>query len=81
MKITFLIPPPLHGQRPAERSSGCTHVVYPTPNIYELTVAALVEKTGLFTVAYKDFTYEKDEFGKFIAEDDSDFYSIWTVKL
>ena len=81
MKITFLIPPSLHGQRPAERSSGCTHVVYPTPNIYELTVAALVEKTGLFTVAYKDFTYEKDEFGTFIAEDDSDCYSIWTVNL
>lgn len=81
MKITFLTPPPLPGQRPAERSSGCTHVVYPTPNIYELTVAAAVEKTGRFEVAYHDFTYEKLDLREFIAGDDSDFYSFWTVNL
>lgn len=81
MKITFLIPPPLPGQRPAERSSGCTHVVYPTPNIYELTVAAAVEETGHFEVAYHDFTYEKLNLHEFIANDDSDFYSFWTVNL
>lgn len=81
MKITFLIPPPLPGQRPAERSSGCTHVVYPTPNIYELTVAALIEESGHFDVAYHDFTYEKDNLDAFIASDDSDFYSFWTVNL
>lgn len=81
MKITFLIPPPLPGERPAERSSGCTHVVYPTPNIYELTVAAFIEGTGHFSVAYHDFTYEKGDFTEFIKSDDSDFYSIWTVNL
>ena len=81
MKITFLVPPPLTGQRPAERSSGCTHVVYPTPNIYELTVAALVEKTGHVEVAYKDFTWEKEDFNEYLLHDDSDFYSIWTVNL
>lgn len=81
MKITFLIPPPLRNERPAERSSGCTHVVYPTPNIYELTVAALVEQTGHFGVAYEDFTYGKRDLRKFIAADDSDFYSFWTVNL
>lgn len=81
MKITFLVPPPIKGQRPAERSSGCTHVVYPTPNIYELTVAALIEKSGHFDVAYHDFTYEKTDLRTFISSDDSDFYSIWTVNL
>jgi len=81
LKITFLIPPPLKGQRPAERSSGCTHVVYPTPNIYELTTAAYIEASDHFEVAYHDFTYEKDDFCQFIRNDDSDFYSIWTVNL
>ena len=81
MKITFLIPPPLAGQRPAERSSGCTNVVYPTPNIYELTVAALIEKSGRFQVAYHDFTYEHDQLEDFVKQDDSDFYSFWTVNL
>ena len=81
MKITFLIPPTLDGQRPAERSSGCTHVVYPTPNIYELTVAALIEKSGEFNVAYHDFTYQKDSLEDFLSRDDSDFYSFWTVNL
>ena len=81
MKITFLIPPTLDGQRPAERSSGCTHVVYPTPNIYELTVAALIEKSGEFNVAYHDFTYQKDCLEDFLSRDDSDFYSFWTVNL
>lgn len=81
MKITFLIPPPLEGQRPAERSSGCTHVVYPTPNIYELTVAAVVENSGEFEVAYHDFTYEKLDLESFISSDNSDFYSFWTVNL
>lgn len=81
MKITFLIPPPIEGERPAERSSGCTHVVYPTPNIYELTVAALIEKSGKFDVAYRDLTYEKVSLEAFVANDDSDFYSFWTVNL
>ena len=81
MKITFLIPPTLDGQRPAERSSGCTHVVYPTPNIYELTVAALIEKSWEFNVAYHDFTYQKDSLEDFLSRDDSDFYSFWTVNL
>lgn len=69
------------GQRPADRSSGCTHVVYPTPNIYELTVAAAVEQTGHFRVEYRDFAGKRKSFKDFIATDDSDFYSIWTVNL
>lgn len=81
MKITFLIPPPLAGQRPAERSSGCTNVVYPTPNIYELTVAALIERESGFEVAYHDFTYEHDSLEEFVEQDNSDFYSFWTVNL
>ena len=42
MKITFLVPPVLDGNRPAERSAGCTRVVYLAPNIYELTVIGVV---------------------------------------
>lgn len=32
-------------------------------------------------MAYKDFTYEKADFNDFLAHDDSEFYSIWTVNL
>ena len=46
MKLTFLIPPVLDGKNPAERTAGCTRVVYLAPNIYELTVVALLEKEG-----------------------------------
>ena len=53
LKILFLVPPVVEGTHPAERSSGCTRVVYPTPNIYELQVAACVRQTG-FDVSYWD---------------------------
>lgn len=85
MKVTFLIPPVLDGGAPAERSSGCTHVVYPMPNIYELTVAALVEQQEGIEVAYRDFAYPgkhpKGEWEHFLGHDDSDLYSLWTVNL
>lgn len=42
LKVRFIVPPVIDNGKPAERSSGCTHVVYPTPNIYELTVAGCV---------------------------------------
>ena len=53
LKILFLVPPVVEGTHPAERSSGCTRVVYPTPNIYELQVAACVRQIG-FDVSYWD---------------------------
>lgn len=84
MKITFLVPPVLDNQRPAERSAGCTRVVYFAPNIYELTVIGVVEKENLGEVAYEDFVfYKKSEtdFKNFLTGDNSDIYCIWTVNL
>lgn len=84
MKITFLVPPVLDRQRPAERSAGCTRVVYFAPNIYELTVIGVVEDLKLGEVAYEDFVFYKkkeEDFLQFLATDDSDIYCIWTVNL
>lgn len=83
MKVTFLVPPVLDGTRPTERASGCTYVVYPVPNIYELTVAACLIKEG-HDVRYLDFVLEKKgkkEFIDFLKTDDSDAYCMWTVNL
>ena len=84
MKITFLVPPVLDGERPAERSAGCTRVVYFAPNIYELTVMGVVENEKLGDVAYQDFVfYKKDEndYRRFLSTDTSDIYCIWAVNL
>ena len=84
MKITFLVPPVLDQQRPAERSAGCTRVVYFAPNIYELTVIGVVEDLKMGEVAYEDFVFYKkkeEDFLQFLATDDSDIYCIWTVNL
>ncbi len=83
MKITFLIPPSLDGEKPAERSAGCTRVVYPMPNIYELIVAAGLEKDG-HEVCYEDFVLKKNGenlFESFLKKDDSDCYIMWSVNL
>ncbi len=84
MKITFLVPPVLDGNRPAERSAGCTRVVYLAPNIYELTVIGVVENEKLGEVDYQDFVfYKKNEqdYRQFLRNDNSDIYCIWTVNL
>ena len=46
MKLTFLVPPTFDNKQPAERTAGCTRVVYLAPNIYELTVVAFLEANG-----------------------------------
>lgn len=83
MKVTFLTPPSLDKHKPAERTAGCTRVVYDMVNIYELTVAALLERDG-FDVRYKNFVLDKaspaDCFA-FLEGDDSDVYFLWTVNL
>lgn len=83
MKITFLIPPPIDKEKPAERTAGCTTVVYPMINIYELTIAALLEQNG-YQVVYSDFVKEnkswKDLDG-FLRGDRSDIYIFWSVNL
>ena len=84
MKITFLVPPVLDGNRPAERSAGCTRVVYLAPNIYELTVIGVVENENLGEVAYEDFVFYKkkeNDFRQFLSSDNSNIYCIWTVNL
>jgi len=78
------VPPVLDRQRPAERSAGCTRVVYFAPNIYELTVIGVVEDLKMGEVAYEDFVFYKkkeEDFLQFLATDDSDIYCIWTVNL
>jgi len=83
MRITFLIPPALNQERPAERTAGCTTVVYPMINIYELTVAAMLEEER-YTVAYEDFIAKKHTFQQlktFLQTDKSDIYIFWSVNL
>ena len=57
MVVTFIVPPALDGEMPAERTAGCTHLVYPMPNIYELIVAAVLERDG-HDVRREDFVME-----------------------
>lgn len=84
MKVTFLIPPVLNGKdRTAERTAGCTTVVYPMINIYELTIAAILEKEG-YTVAYEDFITTNrsvEDLISFLQKDHSDVYIFWSVNL
>lgn len=83
MNITFIVPPCFTHKQPAERTAGCTRAVYLAPNIYELNVAALLEKNG-FNVAYRDFVYHpvtREKFDRFVSEDTSDAFCIWSVNL
>lgn len=83
MKLTFITPPEPTKESPAERTAGCTRVVYPAPNIYELYVVAMLEKHG-YEIAYQDFVYHNksvSDFEEFIANDKSDIYYIWSVNL
>ena len=83
MKITFLIPPTFNKERPAERTAGCTTVVYPMMNIYELTIAAILEEEG-YRVFYEDFISTKRDIQslkRFVQEDRSDIYIFWSVNL
>ncbi|MCX4331666.1 MAG: radical SAM protein [Muribaculaceae bacterium] len=79
MRVCFLIPPEPVAETPAERSAGCTRVVYPMPNLYELTVAALVESEG-YDVSYVDLSAGGD-LRAFVGSDNSDVYMIWSVNL
>lgn len=83
MKVCFLVPPVVIGDLPAERSSGCTHVVYPTPNIYELQVAACVREAK-HQIQYLDCVNGKIAISDFLdsqKQNPSDVYAIWTVNL
>lgn len=83
MRITFLTPPSFKNIKPAERTAGCTRVVYDMQNIYSLTVAAMFEEMG-HEVRNEDFVLEKksfEDFEQFIAQDKSDCYCFWSVNL
>jgi len=83
MRITFLTPPILVGDRATERVAGCTYTLYPVPNIYELTVAALLEREG-HDVRYKETVLEgmkRPQFEQWLARDDSDVVCFYTVNL
>ena len=82
MRITFIVPPSLDDELPAERTAGCTRLIYPMPNIYELIVAATLEKEH--DVRYHDFVLEGEgekHLEKFAAADKSDCYMLWCVNL
>ena len=83
MKLTFITPPSLDRKKPAERTAGCTRVVYDMPNIYELTVAAVLEKEK-HSIQYRNFVLDNSspkECFSFIEQDDSDCYVFWSVNL
>ncbi len=83
LKTLFLVPPVVEGVHPAERSSGCTRVVYPTPNIYELQVAACVREAG-FDVRYLDCVnhpLSKESLRNWLEAEQVDVVLMWTVNL
>ena len=80
MNVAFLIPPALQGQKPAERTAGCTSVVYPMPNIYELTVAALLEQEG-HQVDYFMTDSSKQPFEEYIEKSAAQCFLFWSVNL
>jgi radical SAM superfamily enzyme YgiQ (UPF0313 family) len=70
-------------ERPAERTAGCTTMVYPMINIYELTIAAILEKEG-YSVYYENFVSGKrpqERWENFLKNDHSDVYIFWSVNL
>ncbi|MCC8094990.1 MAG: B12-binding domain-containing radical SAM protein [Tannerellaceae bacterium] len=84
LKITFLTPPSFEEkEKPAERTAGCTRLVYDMPNIYELTVAALLEKEG-YEIHYRNFVLDRQQKQaclNFLENDESDCYIFWSVNL
>lgn len=83
MKFTFVVPPEPTSEVAAERSAGCTRVVYPMPNIYELTAAACLEKEGndVQLVDFVEKHSKMDDVRKWLRTDTADAYVIWSVNL
>jgi len=83
LKISLLTPPPLDGKRVADRVAGCAYGLYPIPNIFELTVAAVLERDG-HDIIYRNYPIEGAEFlpfDQYLKSDDSDLYAFYTVNL
>ncbi|OQY97364.1 MAG: hypothetical protein B6D35_15295 [Candidatus Brocadia sp. UTAMX2] len=82
MKITFLVPPPTDGKIP-ERVAGCAYLLYYVPNIFLLSAAAILEKSG-YEVRYVETTikkWDREHFLTFLNEDRSDVYCLYSVNL
>jgi len=83
LKITMLTPPPLDGKRVADRVAGCAYGLYPVPNVFELTVAAVLERDG-HALRYENFPVQNEsisDFERYVKSDDSDMYAFYTVNL
>ena len=83
MKITFIDPPNFLEKRNIERVFGCTYSLYPIPNIFSLSNAALLEKEG-FEVGYIDMANEGwgiSRFRAFLRADNSAAYVFHSVNL
>ena len=83
MKVTFIDPPVLIGNRNPERVFGCTYSLYPIPNIFLLLVCAVLKEHS-HDVYYKNFPLEKcdvSDFIEYLSKDDSDIYAINSVNL
>ncbi|MBP7216968.1 MAG: cobalamin-dependent protein, partial [Candidatus Omnitrophica bacterium] len=83
MKVLFLIPPVLPGQRVPERVFGCTYGQHPFPVIFVLQVAAVLEQAGI-QVQYLDapllgFSVKKTV--ELLRNDASDVVCFFTVNL
>ncbi|HNX81503.1 MAG TPA: radical SAM protein [Candidatus Omnitrophota bacterium] len=83
MKITFIDPPNVLGKQNFERVFGCTFSLYPIPNIFSLSNAAVLEQDN-FSVAYLDMANEKmrtADCKAFFARDTSDVYCMYSINL
>ncbi len=83
VKITFLNPPAIRGLRVPERVFGCNYGLYPIPNVFALTYAAVLEQAG-HDVRYVDAPVEgwsEDDLTNFLKHDDSDVYIFYSVNL
>lgn len=83
MIVTFLDAPVDRGQRIPERVFGCTYGLYPIPNIFLLYSAAVLEDKG-HQVRYIDGPgrgWNTGNLKKFLQEDRSDVYVIYSVYL
>lgn len=83
MQITFIDPPNFLEKKPIERVFGCTYSLYPIPNIFSLSNAALLEREG-FKVNYIDMANERwglPRFRAFFKSDQSSAYVFYSVNL
>jgi len=83
MKITFIDPPNFLERKNIERVFGCTYSLYPIPNIFSLSNAALLESQG-FEASYIDMANEGWHIGRFRAflrTDNSDCFVFHSVNL